>query len=226
MSKNRSKETHPAASALAGKSRQFGHRQLKRLKARHRSEKGFRAAGLISIIVAILMLGWLLTSLAFSGISAFWQHQITIEVELSEKWIDPKGDRELSGLLRGNYRRVVQEGLYASMPALSDRKAKRDLFALVSASGATNQIRQMVASNPELIGRKLTVSVPTSDDVDQFLKGYIDRNIDEELRALNDRQIAWVDQLVAQEVIQAKPNWIFFSVLTAEIRSWPVLPVP
>jgi len=71
----------------------------------------------------------------------------------------------------------------------------RELFGLVSASGATNQIRQMVFKNPDLIGKTITITVPASDQIDQLLKGYIKRDTDESRRKVSNQQIAWADTL-------------------------------
>ena len=186
-------------------------RALKRLKARKAAESRFQILGIGAIVAAVMMLGWLLISLVGTGYTAFYQHYLTIEVELTESVIDPSGMREPDELRKANFRKIMQEAIYARFPDVTDRREKIALFKLLSASGATNQARQMVYQNPDLVGETLTLSVPTSDDVDQLLKGYIDRNAPEERRKVNDQQIAWVDELKASGEIQSKFNWTFFT---------------
>ena len=40
-----------------------------------------------------------------------------------------------------------------------DRAAKRELFQLISASGATNDLRQLVYANPDLVGESVRLTV-------------------------------------------------------------------
>jgi phosphate transport system permease protein len=183
----------------------------KRLKRRRRRERGFRLLGLSAVIAALSALVWLLTSIVGTGYTAFYQHHMSLEVTLDESTLDPTGARAPDQLRKANYRQIVQNTLYDRFPAVTDRPAKQDLFKIVSASGATDTIRQMVYKSPDLIGRTITVRVPTSDDVDQLLKGYIDRDVAENRRKLSDQQIIWIDALVASGTIKAHFNWTFFT---------------
>jgi phosphate transport system permease protein len=76
--------------------------------------------------------------------------------------------------------------------------------------GATNQIRQMVFKNPDLIGKTITITVPASDQIDQLLKGYIKRDTDESRRKVSNQQIAWADTLKERGIIKKKFNRILF----------------
>jgi len=183
----------------------------KRLKKRYAKEWRFRMWGRAAIVFALAALGWLLVSLAGTGITAFQQNFMTLDVELTESVLDPQGARDAEALRGANYRRIVQQSMYAKFPEVTDRKSKQKLFALVSASGATNQLRQMVYKNPDLVGQKMTVTVPTSDQVDQLLKGYIKRDIPEARRKVSDQQIIWVDSLKDQKIIKKKFNTILFT---------------
>ena len=53
--------------------------------------------------------------------------------------------------------------------------------------------------------------IKASDDVDMLMKGRMDRTIPENQRRLNDRQIAWVDDLVANENLRLVFNRAFFT---------------
>ncbi|WP_409432609.1 phosphate ABC transporter permease PstA [Litorimonas sp. RW-G-Af-16] len=183
----------------------------KRLKKRYKKEWRFRMWGRAAICFALAALGWLLFSLAGTGFSAFQQNFITLEVELSESVLDPQSLRDPEQLRGANFRKIVQDTMYAQFPDVTERKAKQQLFALVSASGATNHLRQMVYKNPDLVGQTITVTVPASDQVDQLLKGYIKRDTPEARRKVTDQQIAWVDQLKEQKIIRKKFNIILFT---------------
>lgn len=184
---------------------------LKRLKKRQAREARFKFFGITAVALAMSMLAWLLWSLIGTGYTALYQHSMTIDVTLEESILDPTGARDPDALRKANYRRIVQTAMYEKFPEVTDRKERADLFRLVSASGATNKVRQMVYKDPSLLNKSLTVFVPTSDDVDQLLKGYIDRDMPEARRKVNDKQIAWIDTLRERGDIKAGFNWTFFT---------------
>jgi len=183
---------------------------LKRLKKRRGTEWRFRMWGRAAVLFALAALAWLMISIVGTGYTAFQQNFMTMDFELSESILAPDGTRDPEKLRGANYRRVVQNTMYTHFPEVTDRKAKRELFALVSASGATNQIRQTVYKNPNLIGKTITVTVPASDQIDQLLKGYIKRDTDESRRKVSNQQIAWADTLKERGVIKKKFNKILF----------------
>ncbi len=185
-------------------------RALKRLKKRHARERRFKIMGLSAIAVAVMALIWLLYSVVGTGYKAFYQHSFTLDVEMTESIIDPSGARDPDALRKSNYRRIVQNAMYERFPDVTDRKAKKELFDLISTSGAPNHLRQMAYNDPSVVGQSFTITVPTSDDIDQLLKGNIDRNLPEDRRKVSDQQIAWVDQLVETGEIQSGFNKGFF----------------
>lgn len=184
---------------------------LKRLKKRHAKEKRFKAAGIGAICIAVIALIWLLVSVAGTGYKAFYQHSMTIEVNLVEQVLDPQQLRDPDQLRQANFRKIVQDAMYKRFPDVTNRKDKRELFDIISSSGAPNYIRQKVFNDPSLVGQTLTIKVPTSDDVDQLLKGNIDRELPQERRKVSDQQIAWVDAMVDQGEIRAGFNGSFFT---------------
>jgi len=183
---------------------------VKRLKKRRGKEWRFRMWGRASIAFALAALAWLLFSIVGTGYTAFQQNFMRLDFQLTESVLAPDGTRDPEKLRGANYRRVVQTTMYEQFPEVTNRKDKQELFALVSASGATNYLRQMVYKNPDLIGKNVTVTVPTSDQVDQLLKGYIKRDIDESRRKVSNQQIAWADTLKERGVIKKKFNRILF----------------
>ena len=184
---------------------------VKRLKKRRGVEFRFRLWGKAAVGFALAALIWLLVSIVGTGHSAFSQHFMTLDFELSESTLDPTGARDAEKLRGANYRRIVQQTLYAQFPDVTERKAKQEVFGLVSASGATNQLRQMVYNDPSLIGQTVRVTVPTSDQVDQLFKGYIKRETEESRRKVSNRQIEWADSLKERGVIRKKFNKILFT---------------
>lgn len=183
---------------------------LKRLKKRRAKEWRFRMWGRASIGFALAALAWLLFSIVGTGYKAFQQHFMKMDFELTESVLAPDGTRDPDVLRGANYRRIVQTTMYAHFPEVTDRKGKRELFGLVSASGATNYLRQMVYKNPDLIGKTVTVTVPASDQIDQLFKGYIKRDTEESRRKVSNQQIVWADTLKERGIIKKKFNRILF----------------
>ncbi|MDB2438503.1 phosphate ABC transporter permease PstA [Hellea sp.] len=183
---------------------------VKRLKKRRGKEWRFRMWGRASIAFALAALAWLLFSIVGTGYTAFQQNFMRLDFQLTESVLAPDGTRDPEKLRGANYRRIVQTTMYEQFPEVTDRKDRQELFALVSASGSTNYLRQMVYKNPDLVGKTVTVTVPTSDQVDQLLKGYIKRDTDESRRKVSNQQIAWADTLKERGVIKKKFNRILF----------------
>ena len=184
---------------------------VQRLKRRYGKEMRFRWWGRAAISIALAALLWLLVSLVGTGYTAFRQNFMTVDITLTESVIDPSGARDTDTLRGANFRKIIQETMYAQFPEVTDRRDRQQLFGLVSASGATNQIRQMVYNDPSLIGQTITLTVPASDQVDQLIKGYIDTDVDESRRKISDKQIYWVEALQDRGVIKSKFNKIFFT---------------
>jgi phosphate transport system permease protein len=73
-------------------------------------------------------------------------------------------------------------------------------------------VRNAVVADPSVIGGTLTLEVPVSDPFDQLNKGTISRDLPEDQRRVNDQQVGWFDQLVAQGRISTPFNWgLFFN---------------
>lgn len=183
---------------------------LKRLKKRRGKEWRFRMWGRASIAFALAALAWLLFSIVGTGYTAFQQHFMRMDFQLTESVLAPDGTRDPEILRGANYRKVVQTAMYEQFPEVTGRKDKQELFALVSASGATNYLRQLVYKNPNLVGKTVTVTVPASDQIDQLLKGYIKRDTEESRRKVSNQQIVWADILKERGVIKKKFNRILF----------------
>jgi len=181
-----------------------------RLARRYRTERIFRAFGLTSIISGLLFLLFLLTSIVGNGYSAFWQTNMALEVDFDQQMLDPKSSGDPLEIAKGDFGGLVKKSMRAAFPDVKGRKDKRELYRFVS-SGAAYQLRDAVIANPELVGTKQIVWVPVDDDIDMLMKGYIDRDLPETDRRVNDKALAWFDQLSARDAIEKRFNVVFFS---------------
>jgi phosphate transport system permease protein len=78
-------------------------------------------------------------------------------------------------------------------------------------SGAEYQLIDMVAEDPSLVGTTRDLWLLASDDVDQLVKGHIDRDVPESDRRVSDRSLGWLDALASKGAIEARFNWAFFT---------------
>ena len=174
------------------------------LARRYRAERRFRYYGLSAIVASLLFLSLLFISIFANGYSAFMQTFVRLNV-----FFDPELLQQES-LATANYQGLVKNSLRDMFPDVKGRREKRQLYGLVS-SGTSFQLRDMVLQKPDVIGKTLEIWVPADDDVDMLFKGHFDRSAAEGERRLNDKQLAWIDQLFADGRIEKKFNQTFFT---------------
>jgi phosphate transport system permease protein len=180
----------------------------KRLKARYRAEKRFRAYGLFSIGIALFFLAVLLTSIVSRGWSAFTMAYIQLPVTFDAETIDPDGTREHSALSSADYRSVIGAALEKKFPEIADsRTAKRDLQKMVS-QGAELEIRKMVLDNPAIIGTSQDLWLPASSPVDQVIKG---NSAHDESSGLSALALAKLDEMLSSGALKRRFNTYLFT---------------
>lgn len=187
-------ETAPLATSEAA---------TRRLRRRHAADRRLQIYGIGAIATAMLLLGVLATSIVATGLPAFWQTHIAVEVDLSPEKLDPADPA------RANWRGIIQDAMARLLP---DAEASgRELASIVS-GGAPAILRDRVLGNPGWLGETVRIELPASDPYDQLAKGVIDRATPERFRRLDDRQIAWFDRLEAQGRVSQPFNWgLFFN---------------
>jgi len=181
-----------------------------RIKRRYRAERIFQICGVSAIAFALFALLALIVSITYQSSNALTHTYVRLDVELDPADVDPRGDGSPESLAAGSYRGPVRDALRARFPDVSGRKAKRQLNALLS-DGAEYALRDEVAADPRLIGQTTSFVLPMSDDVDLFLKGDIRRDVEESDRKLTDRQIEWIDALVAEDLVSHEWNTRFLT---------------
>ena len=112
------------------------------------------------------------------------------EVELSEEqeaesseWRDTRKEA-----------RAAAQKAAAQAKKEADRKAKKEARKIVS-SGKDIRIAKLVKNDPSLFGTVTKVKFALDDDIDSFLRGYINRDTPESERRISDNVIAYVDKL-------------------------------
>ena len=174
------------------------------LKRRNAAERRFRFYGVLAIGFAVACLGILFFTILSKGISAFQQTYIQVDIHFDSQQIDP------DNLSDADYQGIVKKSLRGLFPEVRTRRAKRDLYKLVS-SGASYELLDLVKSNPELIGKTVPVWVTADDDVDMFIKGFIRRDLPENERRISNKELLWLDKLTSEQRIKKVFNTTFFS---------------
>ncbi len=185
-----------------------------RLRRRYAAERRLKWYGIAAVVIALAMLFALLGSIGAKGYGAFLQTYVELEVLLDAEVIDPAGTRARQALSAADYQVLASRALYVRFPDVTQRRARRELRAIVS-PGAGFALRRMVLDDPTLIGGTVTLSAPVGDDIDQLAKGAIDRSA-EQGRRVSDQQIGWFDALTAAGLIETRFNAGFFA--TADSR--------
>lgn len=177
------------------------------LGRRRRKEAIFRAIGIAATAVGVLFLGVFFATLISKGSSAFKQTFLQLDVVLDEQVIAPDGEIDLA---YADFEGIIRTALRTQFPDVRGRTERRSLYRLVS-TGASYQLRDMLAADPELLGSTLSLWVPASSNVDMLLKGNIDASVDENLRQLSDQQVGWVGKFEELDRLDMRFNKALFS---------------
>ena len=181
-----------------------------RLKRRHAAERRFRLYGIGAIAAAMATLLTLFVTVAGSAWTAFVQTHVELEVFFDPRKIDPEGTNSVEAIRGGDFGGIVKASLRDRFPEATGRRDRRDLYDVVS-TGAAFDLRAMVLEDPHLIGATRNLWLTAGDDVDMLVKGWMPRDVPETDRRLNDRQIAWVDALIADGDVETRFNTRFFT---------------
>lgn len=185
--------------------------EQKWIARRKRQEKWFRRSGLVTILVSLLFLGGLIVSVIGNGYTAFTRVQVLLPVEFSADLIDPEGARDPKAISGADYRKLVHNALSEMFPEAQDRRAKRDLHALIS-KGGYHQLRRMAMADPSLIGTKQDIWLPAASNVDLFIKRHSmssDAGIGN--YKINGQQFSWLKDLIEKKKLRKVFNRTFFT---------------
>jgi phosphate transport system permease protein len=175
-----------------------------RRRRRYAADRRLQGLGIGAIGIAVGLLGLLIVTLVLQGYTAFTQTMVTIDFPISTEYVDRDDPAA------GNYRAVIRDGLRALFPDVTG-PAERSLGQILT-NNSQFIVRNAVVRDPSVIGGTLNMAVPASDPFDQLNKGTISRDIPEAQRRVNDLQIGWFDQLVADGRISTPFNrGLFFN---------------
>jgi len=177
------------------------------LARRRRKERLFRSLGIAATLVGVLFLAAFFWTLAAKGCSAFLQTFIALEVEFSEEALAPAGKLDLA---HADFDGIVRAALREKFPNVRSRGDRRALYRLISV-GAGYQLRDEIDNDSGLLGSRKLILVPAAANVDMVMKGNIERKLPPAQRPVSDKQLAWIDALVADGSLQTRFNKALFT---------------
>lgn len=180
------------------------------LARRNAAERRFRWYGLIAIGLGLTFVVLMFSNIIGRGYPAFWQAYIQIPITFDPAVIDPDGQRDPRALANADYAALVRAGMRQLFPDVQGRQELRALYGLTS-SDAAFELQERVQQNPKRIGTEQEIWLLASATVDTFIKGNIDRALDESERPIKDNQIEWIDKLRTAGKIEKQFNSILFS---------------
>ena len=181
----------------------------RRLRRRYRAERRFKAYGLIAICLALAFLALLLGSVIATGYPAFVRTSVSLEVDFDPRLLGVSEAPTANELRGAAYGTLLREAVFAAFPEVTARKERRKLLKLVS-TAARFELRALVVDDPSIIGQTRRVRLTASSDVDMLVKGSAPRDVPEDERRLDDRQIGWIDALEAAGFVETGFNGAFF----------------
>ncbi|MCI5217878.1 MAG: phosphate ABC transporter permease PstA [Candidatus Electrothrix sp. LOE2] len=178
-------------------------RAERNLIRRRRKEDRFRRLSFSAVVLSLGFLVLLFASIISNGWSAFLRTDILLDVHFEREVLD------VNSLVKANYGKLVKQAMRDVLPDVTSRQDKREMYRLVS-SGAAYTLQKMVTADPALIGKTVSLWLPADDLADMLMKGRIDRDTPESERAMSDKQMQWIDQLIAQGRLERHFNTTFF----------------
>jgi phosphate transport system permease protein len=140
-----------------------------RTAKRYAAERRFRFYGAVAIGLTAAFVLVLLIDILVKGIPAFTEHRLVLDVPVSQEAVDPEKSGDPQKIRSADFETPIRDALRSLMPSVSARSDRKLLFGLLS-SGAADDLRNTVMSNPALVGTTVRTVALLSDDADQFMK--------------------------------------------------------
>jgi phosphate transport system permease protein len=153
----------------------------------------------------------MLGSVISSGLGAFWQTHLRLEIEFDPAVIDPTGGRDRAHLADADYAALVRAALVRRFPQAQSRQERRELVAMISV-GAAYDLRAMMLADAGLIGGKREMWLLADDTIDAVNKNVVHRDLPAAVRQISDRQLAWFEELEKSDQVSLRFNSRFFMV--------------
>jgi phosphate transport system permease protein len=135
-------------------------------RKRHRYDGWLHGVSLCAVMLGVFFLLVLFLIIVKVSLPGLTQSYFVLSVDFSEEWIE-RGD-----IASGRYRKVLKSGFSELLEGRGSEVRVRD-FGKVLSSRSSHILREMVVSDPALVGRRVEVRLPLSDIWDQVNKGLL-----------------------------------------------------
>ena len=166
--------------------------KIKNLSKRKKQEARFQFFGLASIGFALLFLVTLFSMIISKSNQAIFRTEIHLEIDLTDQ----------KNLAEIDYRQKVKDGLIARFSDVQDVMEVSSLYQILSRI-ANLEAKEWIEKNPDLLGKKSAIWLSASSKIDSAFKH-------NQSDLLNEKQIAWLEDLRAKQEIRKNFNWKFF----------------
>ncbi|MCX7567681.1 phosphate ABC transporter permease PstA [Sulfitobacter sp. F26169L] len=186
-----------------------------RTKRRNAAERRFRFYGLGAIGIAALALVVLLTTVVSSGVGAFRQTYVTLEIALPEDKLDKTGTRDpdlMARVTTFGYAPLLRAALIRQLAELgiTTDLSDKHIGEMISKE-AVATVRNHVLANPELVGTTLTIDVLTEGRVDGYFKGRVTMESAALDGNTSPEALEIAQRLADLGVIKTRFNWRFLT---------------
>jgi len=148
--------------------------------------------GKAAIGFSLLFLAMLFSMIVAKSSGAFLRTEIALNLDLSAE----------TNLEKLDYRQAIKNGLKAHFPDAATVAEINSLYQILS-KVANLDLKKQLEKNPELLGKTSLFWLSASSKSDMFFKH-------KNNSSLNEKQVAWLENLQSQNQIRTVLNWKFF----------------
>lgn len=195
-----------------------------RTRRRNAAEARFRLYGKLAIGIAIAALIVLLASVLASGLGAFRQTFLYLDVPMDEKVLDKSGTRDIEVMKKVTtigYGKILDRALKAAIEEQGitiEGLTDKDVSDMISKDAAA-QVRDRLLANPDLVGRTVAVKILANGRIDGYLKGRVTAASAERDSNVSPKQLLLADALREKGMLIKSFNWAFLTAADAsELR--------
>ncbi len=198
------------------------------LRRRHMSEAIFRGLGLAAIVLALGFVALLFTDVIRKGLPSFMQTNVRLAVTFDPAVITtgPAPDRAAfaseaayraaqldwqRAVALLNWNRIVEAALVAAVPDGSGIDIDSRQLLTIPETNARHVVREAFVADPSLLGRTMEFNLVASANVDNWVKGNINRSLGDAQQQLSAPARALVDAWEADGIITRGFAWSIFT---------------
>ena len=179
------------------------------LAKRYRAEKRFQCYGIMAIVFGLLCVALLFTDIISKGYKAFAQTYIQLEVTYDANLLGIADLNDPQQVVLGDFQGIVKQALKNRFENVSGRKAKRELYGVIS-NGAGYRLRDRLVANHQLLNQSETLWLVADDDIDTYYKS-IGSDGGAFVGRMSEQRQDWVEQLTEAGEVELRFNRNFFT---------------